>query len=434
MKSMFIKNRAAFQANALRRDVLDVAEAGLQAISPRVFLPHKVRLHGDVLFINKARINLRKYRKVLVVGIGKAALESARYLEDLLGSRIYGGAIVDTRKGKLKIIKSFLGTHPLPSERNLKATEEIIKVLKSAKEGDLILAIISGGGSSLLFKPEKMSVSAAREIYRELLDSGADIKEVNTVRKHISAAHGGDLIRLARPAEVVGLIFSDVPFKNPALVASGPTFLDKTTVRDAEKIIKKYKLENIRLSETPKDKKIFKKTRNILVLSNADALEAMKNKAVELGYKASVAANFVRGEARCMGQVLLSGLREDGEIVIYGGETVVCVTNKKGRGGRNMELVLGGVGYLNGNQLILSIASDGIDNVAESAGAIADEATKIKARDLGLDPEKYLDNNDSYLFFRKVGGYILSGKTGSNVSDLMLVAQAKKANNKRKSK
>ncbi|MCL5016040.1 MAG: hypothetical protein M1312_00270 [Patescibacteria group bacterium] len=202
--------------------------------------------------------------------------------------------------------------------------------------------------------------------------------------------------------------------------------MDKTTKENAEKIIKKYGIGKVGLSETPKDKKLFSKVRNILVLSNTDALSAMKAKAEELGYRAIVADGFVRGEARQVGKELLRGLKKDGEMILYGGETVVCVTNKSGKGGRNMDVVLGAVRSLKSNQLILSLASDGVDNITESAGALADKLTVKKIKNLSLDPDEFLENNNSYVFWKKIGDFIKSEKTGSNVSDLMLVAQAKK--------
>jgi glycerate-2-kinase len=253
---------------------------------------------------------------------------------------------------------------------------------------------------------------------------------MNTVRKHISDAHGGNLVRLANPASVLGLVFSDVPFDDPSLVASGPTFLDTTTKKDAQKVLSRYGINDIRLSETPKDRKIFSKTKNILLLRNADALHAMERKAQSLGYRTFVGQGFVRGEAAEVGEELLRGLKNDGEMVLYGGETLVCVTNKKGKGGRNMDVVLGGLKHLKEGQVLLSIASDGVDNIVDAAGALADRDTLRKATKSGLDPGEFLLSNNSYLFFRRAGGAIKCGKTGSNVSDLMLVAQ-KKSKNKR---
>ncbi|MCL5007014.1 MAG: DUF4147 domain-containing protein [Patescibacteria group bacterium] len=422
---MFIKNRRALSVTDLRRDTLLVAEEGLRAIRPRNFLPQKIRLQGSLLLISGEKVDLARYRRIFVIGIGKAALDSAGYLERLLKDRITGGAVVDTRRGKLNKIKSFRGTHPLPSKQNVKAAERIIEIMKSAKKGDLILAIISGGGSALLFKPSTMSISAAKNVFRRLLDSGANINEINTVRKHISEVHGGNLIEMAGSADVLGLIFSDVPFRNLSLVASGPTFLDKTTKKDAEKIVTKYRLGKIRLSETPKDTKAFSRVKNILLLSNRDALGAMKKKAEGLGYRTVVSNSFVKGEAAEAGKKLLKRLKRGGEMILYGGETSVYVTNKNGKGGRNMDVVLGGVKYLKDNQLILSMASDGVDNIAESAGALADSLTLRKIKNSGLDPDKYLKRNNSYVFWRRIGDLIKSERTGSNVSDLMLVAQQK---------
>jgi glycerate-2-kinase len=428
---MFIKNLESLAKTPLRRDALLVAEAGLEAISPKNFLPREVRLVGELLLVKKERINLRKYRRIFVIGIGKAALDSAEYLEKILGPRVSGGAVIDTRSKKLKKIKSFLGTHPLPSAQNAKATAEIMKIAKNAKKDDLIIAIISGGGSSLLFKPKGGSITAARRVFSQLLDSGADIEEMNTVRKHISDAHGGNLVRLANPASVLGLVFSDVPFDDPGLVASGPTFLDTTTKNDAQKILSRYGINNISLSETPKDRRIFSRTKNILLLSNADALRAMERKAQSLGYRTFVGQGFVRGEASEVGEELLRGLKNNGEMVVYGGETLVRVTNKNGKGGRNMDVVLGGLSHLKKDQLLLSIASDGVDNIVDAAGALADRETLRKATESGLDPGEFLLSNNSYSFFRRVGGAIRCGKTGSNVSDLMLVAQKKSKKSKK---
>lgn len=431
---MFIKNLESLAKTPLRRDALLVAEAGLEAISPKNFLPREVRLVGEVLLVKKDEIDLRKFRRIFIVGIGKAALDSAEYLEKILGARVSGGAVIDTRSKKLKRIKSFLGTHPLPSAQNAKATAEIMKIARNTKRGDLIIAIISGGGSSLIFKPKGNSIASARRVFSLLLDSGADIEEINTVRKHISEAHGGNLVRLANPASVLSLVFSDVPFDNPSLVASGPTFLDTTTKKDAQNILSRYGINDIRLSETPKDRKIFSKTKNILLLSNADALKAMEIKAQELGYRTFVGRGFVRGEASEVGEELLRGLKNDGEMVVYGGETLVRVTNKNGKGGRNMDLVLGGLKYLKKGQVLLSIASDGVDNIVDAAGALADREILRKATESGLDPGEFLLTNNSYLFFRRAGGVIKCGKTGSNVSDLMLVAQKKSQNKKRAKK
>ncbi|TSD03567.1 MAG: hypothetical protein Athens071426_204, partial [Parcubacteria group bacterium Athens0714_26] len=253
-----------------------------------------------------------------------------------------------------------------------------------------------------------------------------DIEKINTVRKHLSLARGGFLAKYIYPAKAVSLIFSDVPGHSIEFVASGPTTKDTTTISDAREVLWKYNtlkdlnISNLDLIETPKHNKYFKNIDNILVVSNEVALRAMADKALKLGFQAEIITNNFSGEARNLGKEFVSKLEEKNPktVLLYGGESTVTVRGD-GKGGRNQELALSALRYIKDNQLLVSVASDGRDN-CELAGAICDIISRIKVKNLGLSVEKYLENNDSYGFFVKTGDYLLTGDTGSNVSDLII--------------
>jgi glycerate-2-kinase len=418
---MTIKNHSELAVSPLREKALQIIDAGIGAIDPEKVLTEKVSIKGDILSVGKKKFDLGSFRNIFVVGTGKASFRAAATLEKIMGNKITDGAVIDVSAGKLKRIRSYEGTHPFPSEANVKATEEIIKILQRAKKNDLVIAIISGGGSSLLCQPNKMTCISLGQITETLFRKGADIKEMNILRKHMSKIHGGNLARLAYPATVVSLIFSDIPFSDLSMVASGPTYPDKTTKKDAEKVMAKYGLPKIPLIETPKALKYFDKVSNILILNNKIALKAMKKKADELGFRSRVCATCLRGEAKAVGREMAELLNKEGKgsALIAGGETTVIV-KKKGKGGRNLEVVLGALNHIKEGQLIISISSDGKDHIKEAAGAIGDAILKKRMVEVGYDPDFFLEENRSYAFFRDLHGIIVTGKTGSNVSDLLL--------------
>jgi len=415
---MLIKNFKQLATTSLRRSVLLIAEAGLQAIDTRAVIEEKVKLEQDILNVSGQQFDLKKFRRIFFVGIGKAALNSAQALEKILGQRITQGIALDIKKGKLKYIESLAGDHPFPSQRNVAVADKIKKMLGGLKKNDLVITAISGGGSALLCSLPKATCQEETLITNLLFERGANIEEINILRKHISDLKGGGLAKLAYPATIVSLIFSDTPGCGLDTVASGPTVFDTTTIVDARKIIKKYSLPKLDLFETPKDQKYFKNVHNFLLLCNMDALRAMFAKATELGFKAKVCGNCLSGEAREVGRHL-ARLSKVGEAIIGGGETIVRIKGT-GKGGRNQEVVLGAIEHLPPQTVIISIASDGKDNT-DAAGAIADDLSPKKARRLKLDPKKFLVNNDSYHFFEKTRDLIFTGPTGTNVSDLMIV-------------
>ena len=456
---MIITNFKNLAKNSLRKKALLIAEAGYEAIDVAKDVNKKIILKQNRLSIGSASINgsrrkrlnfnLDDYRRVFIVGIGKGSALASATLANILGKRLTGGIALDVKKlktqnsrlrqnfgGQAKL-KTLLGTHPLPSRQNIKATQKIVKLAKSLKKDDLLISFICGGGSALACANQE-ELRGEILATKELAKAGANIIELNTVRKHLPGIKGGDLAKLAYPARVISLIVSDVLGNNLSMVASGPTVYDKTTKKDAIKILRKYfniwtsvqKLVRD-LTETPKDKKYFKKVKNILFLSNREPVLAMAEKAKELGLKPKIYSLKLKGEAKKTLLPLIEAMRK-GEVVLAGGETTVTMNNESeirnyGKGGRNTEAVLGAFTKLIQNSkfkiqnyALLSVASDGRDNT-EAAGAIGDILTLKKAKKSGLNPQKFLNNHNSFHFFAKTGDLIYTEKRSFNVADLMLV-------------
>lgn len=415
---MIIKNFKQLATNQLRKDSLLIMETGLRAINTQKVILNKIKFQNNNLIIENEKYNLDKFKRIFFIGIGKAALESAKAIEKILKNKITEGIVLDIKKARLKKIQSIKGDHPFPSKKNILATKKIIKILRKAKKDDLVIAVISGGGSALMCSLPKATCEEESLLVQNLYEKKATIEEINTIRKHISDIKGGNFAKIAYPAHIISLIFSDAPGCSLDIVASGPTVKDPTTTKDALKIIKKYNLPKLELFETPKNNKYFKKVKNILILCNLDALNAMYKIALNLGYKAKILGNYLSGEAKSIGRKLSREIKQN-EAILAGGESVVNIKGS-GKGGRNQELVLGALKSLKENSVILSVNSDGIDNT-DAAGAIADSETLEKAKKFDLNSKKYLDNNDSYNFFKKTNDLIFTGPTGTNVADLIVV-------------
>ncbi|MDP2630507.1 MAG: DUF4147 domain-containing protein [Candidatus Uhrbacteria bacterium] len=416
---MHVKNtKALIRGSVARKNALLILEAGLQAIDPMVAVQEKVVIKNNVLLCGNARIDLRKFKRIFFVGIGKAALSTARGVEVTLGDLLTDGIALDIRTGPLKHIRSIAGTHPFPSEKNIRATQEIKAMISGLKKDDLVITAITGGGSALLCSAPEMTCEEEIDVVHRCFAAGATIEELNTLRKHISDIRGGGLARIAYPATILSLIISDTPGCSMDMVASGPTLYDPTTVKDARAIQKKYALPQFSLFETPKEKKYFSRVYNTLLLCNMDALNAMHHQALSLGYKAKVLGSALSGEARTVVHRYAQdiGVRE---VLIGGGETTVTIRGK-GTGGRNQEVVLGALPFLDKGMVVASINSDGLDNT-DAAGAIADHETRIRAKKIVCAPREYLTRNDSYHFFEKLDDLIRTGHTGTNVSDLFVL-------------
>ncbi len=418
---MRVRNFFELAKTEARRDALTILEAGLDAIDTRTILKKKITHDGVSLCFDGENYTWTSYDRIFVLAIGKCALDGAQALEEILGDSITDGIVLDVRVGQLKKLRSYAGTHPYPSETNVNVAREVVKLLRGVTERDLIIVLISGGGSSLLCLPFDLSCERLAEVTRVLTQKGASIHELNTVRKHLSEIQGGHLARLAYPARIVSLIFSDVPGNDISVIASGPTVLDKSTVDDARAVLTKYGITDVpHLSETPKDPKYFENVRNILVLTNRDALTAMKECAEARGYATKIITESLEGEAREVGKKLARLTLPYRSCALAGGETTVQIANTAGYGGRNQEVVLGALPNVDEHTVIIAVASDGWDNT-DIAGAIGDKKIFMLAVDKSLDVRAHLRDNTSYSFFTTLGAGIMTGRLGSNVSDLFIV-------------
>lgn len=433
-----IKNYDEIALNPSRKNLLEIIEAGLEAIDTRTVIQNQISIKNNQLCVGTEFCSLRNTDRIFLIAIGKCAYAAAEALEQILKERLSGGLImgIGNYRNRLRRVRVFMGTHPQPTEQNIAATKELTELLSNLKKHDLVLAVISGGGSTLLCLPDTNTCAEEEMILKALTEKGATIAEINTVRKHTSLARGGYLAKYAYPAQVISLIFSDVPGNDLQYIASGPTVKDNTTVKDADKVLEKYGvlqecgIDHCGLSETPKDDKYFRKVSNIILVSNQTALAAMSRQAERLGYEATICDSCLRGEASVIGKSIANsiGRAKPKTALLYGGETTVTLRRFNdfepaqqtfGTGGRNQELALSAIRFIKNNELVLSLASDGRDN-GPVAGAIADSTSRDQAKRLGLNAADYLSRHNSYDFFRRLKGQIITGDTGSNVSDLVV--------------
>ena len=408
------------------------------------------RVADDTLFVGEHQFAFKDYDRILVAGAGKAGAPMARALEDLLGDRIADGVVV-VKEGHglpLSHVRIHEASHPVPDERGIKGAEEILSLVKDAGERDLVLCLISGGGSALLVAPaEGVSLEDKQEVTRLLLSCGADIHEINTIRKHLSRAKGGGLARFAFPATVVSLILSDVIGDDLNVIASGPAVPDTSTFDDTRQVLEKYNIQDevpasVRkridqglqgnIEDTPKaGDAVFQRCYSELVGTNIQALKAAGTKAEELGYQTLILSSTVEGEAREVAKVLTAIAREvqrsanplsTPACILCGGETTVTIQGE-GKGGRNQELALAAALVIDGmqNVVVLAGGTDGNDGPTDAAGAMADGSTLARSRALGLDPLDYLRRNDSYNFFQPLDDLVITGPTRTNVMDVYMV-------------
>jgi len=439
----------------LRTDAVAIFEAGLRAVDPENAVRAHLSLGDGALVADGRSYPLPEFENVYVIGAGKAAAPMARAVEDILGGRVTAG-IINVKYGHtagLGKVKINEAAHPVPDEAGQSGASEIVKLLGGTGERDLVIFLISGGGSALLpLAAEGLTLEDKQTLTARLLECGASIHEINALRKHVSRVKGGRLARLARPSTLISLILSDVIGDDLDSIASGPTVPDRSTFRDCVKIIEKYGLRG-RLpervveyidrgarggeEETPKPgDPAFARTQNVIVGSNISAASAAKDKATALGYNSIVLSTYIDGETAHAArlhtaiarEIIASGnpLRAPA-CVISGGETTVTIRGH-GSGGRNQEFALAAAIDIEGldNVLILSGGTDGTDGPTDAAGAIADGETIAKARRLGLDAGAYLLDNDSYTFFKALGDLLITGPTNTNVMDLRVLLVSKK--------
>lgn len=375
--------------------------------------------------------------KIILVGIGKASWTMAKAASEELGERIVSGVIVTKyghSRGPVAGIEIFEAGHPLPDHNTLKATERILEITREAGVAQTILFLVSGGGSALFEKPaDGLSLNDMSDITSELLLGGADISELNTVRKHLSSVKGGKFAIHCMPAEIFQITLSDVLGDRPDMVASGPASPDPSTSAEALAVINKYEvslspeLESALRSETPKslDNVLFEIAGNV-----AGLCMAAKKAAEKRGYISKIVTESLEGEARFAGAAAAKHIKEEmnrhgsdktKRCLIWGGETTVSVKGN-GKGGRSQELALAAAEKISGSQniVILSAGSDGTDGPTDAAGGIVDGLTWEKIRTAGRDPLEMLENNDSYNALKAVGALFKTGPTGTNVNDLVI--------------
>ena len=423
--------------------------AALAAVDPATAVRGHVRCDGQQLLTGNRAFPLSQYERSLVVGGGKAAVPMTAAVADVLGERLTVGAIV-TKYGHGELpptqvtrrIRLIHAGHPIPDENSVQGARAVAELVSGATDRDLVLCLISGGGSALLTCPVPgLSLAQLQNLTDALLRSGATINEMNTVRKHWSQIKGGHLAQLAAPATVATLILSDVVGDPLEVIASGPTVPDPTTIDDARAVLARYgvKLETREsergswsFEETPKPgDAAFERAHHLLIGSNRLAAAAARERAQELGYNTLLLTTFVEGEAREVAKVaaaLAKGIRIHGDplappaCLIWGGETTVTIRGQ-GRGGRNQELALAAALALEDWPAVrlMALATDGTDGPTDAGGAVISGETVSQARALGIDPLAALESNDSYSFFQATGGMIRTGPTGTNVNDLLFL-------------
>jgi glycerate 2-kinase len=437
----------------LRADAREIFLAGLTAADPLDAVKKSVRLRNDHLQLANRSYALSRIRNILITGCGKAAARMALAIEDLLGDRVAGGVVV-VKYGHglpLQRIKVVEAGHPIPDEAGLDGARQIVELVRAAGENDLVLFLISGGGSALFPGPaDGLTLADKQRTTQMLLQSGATIQEINAVRKHISKLKGGRFAKLVTPAHLVSLILSDVVGDSLEAIASGPTVGDATTYSDCLAIIQRYELgEKIphsvlellqrggqgALDETPKPPDaIFQKVQNVVIGSNQTALKAAKLQAEILGYHTQILSSSIEGESRTVARSHTALVKEialtDKPVrrpacVISGGETTVIVRGD-GLGGRNQEFALAAAIQIDGldGAVVLSAGTDGTDGVTDAAGGIVDGSTIQRGRAKGLDATAFLTRNDSNRFLKATDDLLITGPTFTNVMDLqvMLVA------------
>ena len=434
------------------RPALDkVLQAALAAVEPGQAVRRFVSRDDDRLIVGDQAYRLADFRRVVVIGAGKASAPMAAAVEEVVGDRLPIEGSVTVRYGNsapTRHVRIREGGHPVPDSACAEGTQAIVELMEDVDERDLVVCVISGGGSALLTLPDDdLSLDDLQRTTDALLRSGATINEFNVVRKHLDAVKGGGLARLAGPARLVTLMLSDVVGNPLDAIASGPTVADTSTWSDAAAVFDRYGLwdqvpapvaRRLRagvagdLPDTPKPgDPLFERTQAVIVGSNLLACQAAASAASDAGFSTLVLTTYVEGEAREVSRVLAGLLREvdaSGHplqrpcCLIAGGETTVTIRGG-GRGGRNQELALSAAFSLQGTRdvLLASVGTDGSDGPTDAAGAFVDGTTLDRARALGLDAARYLADNDSYTFFDRLGDLIRTGPTNTNVNDLYVL-------------
>lgn len=447
--SVFVRNQK------MGSDACEILAKAIQAVDPYDCVYEQIQLDGQLLHIGVKVLPFAEFNRIFLIGFGKAAVPMAKAVIDKLGQKITQASVITkdekfiSENGYGKKLSVLIGGHPLPTEDSIRSTEAVLESLPRLNPDDLVLVVISGGGSALFTNPVSgVTLADLQNLTQKLLKCGADINEINTLRKHLDQVKGGRLAARLQPAHIEALILSDVVGDRLDMIASGPTVPDPTTYLDALSILNHYDLINqvpkAILSSLEKGRDgILPETLkpgglpinmvgHHLVGTNYLAAEAARRHANTLGYHSSIISVALTGRTDHVDEFLNGILQttiaynqpvKQPACLIFGGEPTVNVTGD-GLGGRNMDLTLRMVPKLvdKFGTLFVSYATDGDDGPTDAAGAVADSAVLSEGKNkFGLAIEDYLENNDSYHYFEQVGGLIKTGSTGTNVNDLMIM-------------
>jgi len=432
-----------------RNHALAIYKEAVEAANPKKCVQDYLRLEDEVLSVDTRAYNLKEFNSIYTIAFGKAAAAMAEGVEEVLGERLTGGMVISNTSPEKKFNKLgfHLCGHPVPDERSVIAANDVMSILETTGEKDLVIFLISGGGSAILSMPAPgLTLDDTRKATEALLRSGVDKNGLNAVRKHISQIKGGGLLKKALPASVVTLILSNVVSDKVDAIASGPTVPDSTTYEDAWRVVEALKIEhqlppqvvvhledgrNGELAETLKEGEFDPEmVQTLIVGSNIKSLMAAQKKAAEYGYNTLMLSSQISGEAKEVAKVV-AGIAFDVErsdmpvkkpsCIIFGGETTVTV-HSMGKGGRSTETALSFCMEIMGHNVVgLFCDTDGVDGPIDAAGAICDGQSRLNARKINVSAREHLAQNNSYDFFDKLEDLIITGPTGTNVMDIGIV-------------
>lgn len=453
VKNVIIEMKSSLRIKKFREDSKLFFKAAVESVSACALINQHISFDGSNIIISnltggQSVFHISNFNKIYMIGAGKASAAMAKQLEYILGS-LFDDSCIVTKYGfgrKLNHYECIEAGHPLPDINGIKAGQRITKICQNANADDLIINLLSGGASSLLICPaDGITLEDKIATVNLLLNAGADIFELNNIRKHLSKIKGGNLAKETYPATTINLVISDVIGDDLSVIGSGLFSPDPSTFNSCLEIIKKYDLVNEipnnvlyritngvnnLIDETPKNgEKFFKNIHNFIIGKNSVALNKIKEEAEGMDYETEIVSHEFQGEAKIIGKQIVRLIEkkqdpssmEKPKCYIFGGETYVKVTGK-GKGGRNQELVLSAALECSGegNFVLLSGGTDGNDGPTDAAGAICDNHTILRAKNLYMNAEKMLKENDSYNFFKPLNDLIFTGPTDTNVMDIQI--------------
>ncbi|MES0359471.1 MAG: glycerate kinase [Anaerolineales bacterium] len=427
-----------------------IMNAALEAVDPRSAVQNSMKRTDDIIEVNSNTYDLKRINRILLVGAGKAGQPMVSAVQKILGTRLADGYVIVKEGYANKVdaadpVEIIEAGHPVPDSRGVTGTEKIIQLLENTRPDDLVICLISGGGSALMVSPVKgVTLQDLQSLTGVLLASGATINEINILRKHLDRVKGGQIARYASPAKLICLILSDVVGDPLDVIASGPTVPDPSTFKDALSILERYQIidqipfsikdhlyhgRDGKLDETPKPgEQTFSRVNNLIVASNRTATHAALQQAQLEGFNTSILTNYIQGEASQVGKVFAAILHQMADAnqplprpacLIVGGETTVTMQGD-GLGGRNQEIALSAVRDLAGlfDVALITLATDGGDGPTEAAGAVVTGDSFQRAQNQNMDPHTFLVNNNAYNFFKPLDDLLITGPIQTNVNDL----------------